>query len=123
MGRSSYKQIVREEKPRVAPIHPIWRGVGFGLMILVPIISYAGSLVLLQQNGINGWFPIPGDLLVSGLGDQLILVKAILTVILMFILYAIMLLFYFIIYALVGPKRYLAPDVAPVKYRYKRKSR
>lgn len=123
MGRSTYKQIVHEEKPRIAPVHPIWRGVGFGLMILVPIISYAGSLVLLQQNRINGWFPIPSDLIVTGLGDSYILIKAILTIALMFVLYAIMLLFYFIIYALVGPKRYQTPDVAPVGYRFKRKSR
>ncbi len=123
MGRSSYKQMGREERPRVTPIHPIWRGVGFGLMVLVPIISYAGGLVLLEQNRINGWFPIPRDLIVIGFGDQYILVKAILTVVLMFILYAIMLLFYFIIYALIGPKRYLAPDVAPIKYRFKKKSR
>src|SRR6266545_4807979 len=40
-------------------LHPVWKVVGYVLMVLIPIISYAGMRILMTQS----WFPIPGDLI------------------------------------------------------------
>ena len=80
-------------------IHPIWRGVGFSMIVLIPIISYAGSIVLIEQNSIRGWFPLPtdilarpGEFLYSLIPDPLLYIKAMLMVALMFVFYLIFLL-------------------------------
>jgi len=52
--------ISREDRQR---IHPVWRGVGFVLMVLIPIISFAAAEVLLDLNGKNNWAPLPTDLI------------------------------------------------------------
>ncbi len=54
--------------------HPIWRGVGFGLMVLLPIISYATALILIGMNNTERWIMIPRDLLVRN-QDPLLLIK------------------------------------------------
>lgn len=61
-GYSSRQTPSREERQK---LHPIWRGVGFAIIILFPIIAYAGMKVLLDLNGKNNWMPIPVDLLMK----------------------------------------------------------
>lgn len=87
---------VREIQKKV---HPVWRGVGFGMMVLIPLISWAGMSVLLEQNGIHGWLPIPVDLLAKPgeflyrfFPDPMIYIKLIITLTIMFILYLIFLI-------------------------------
>jgi len=51
---SNYFEQEKREKSREP--HPVWRGIGFIMMILIPILSFALSDVLLQaarSNGIN----------------------------------------------------------------------
>lgn len=51
---SDYFEKQKREKSREP--HPVWRGIGFIMMILIPILSFAMSDVLLQvgrNNGIN----------------------------------------------------------------------
>jgi hypothetical protein len=52
--------IPREERNK---IHPIWRGIGFLFIIIIPLLGYAASEVLLDLNGKNNWFPLPVDLI------------------------------------------------------------
>lgn len=79
-----HRGISREERKR---IHPVWRGVGCILMILIPIIAFAAGSVLLDMNGRNNWFPLPADLvarpghfLYNYVQDPMIHIKLILTV-------------------------------------------
>ena len=44
-------------------MHPIWRGVGFAFMILIPIISYALARLFLDANVTKQWIVLPKDLL------------------------------------------------------------
>ncbi len=50
----------REDKQRA---HPVWRGVGFAMMILIPVMSFASVSVLLKQNERFAWIPITPDML------------------------------------------------------------
>jgi hypothetical protein len=105
--------------PRKKEIHPIWRGVGFLLIVLTPIMAYAGALVLLDENVKQGWVRIPAELIASGT-DPLLYAKIILTVVLVFLLYIVFSLVTFVLYRLFAPPRYGPYDVPPVHYRGRR---
>lgn len=38
-----------EESKELTRVHPVWRGIGFLLMVVVPIMSFALADILLQQ--------------------------------------------------------------------------
>jgi hypothetical protein len=103
-------------------IHPIWRGIGFALLILAPIMGYAASILLLDLNKVNKWMPIPRDLLISG-SDPYLLIKIIITVVVAFIIFLIFQLFTFFLYKVAGPSRYGPMDVPRVAYRGKKYKR
>lgn len=96
--------------------HPIWRGVGFGLAILTPVIAYSAALILIDANAQNGWVAIPRDL-IAQTGDPLLYVKIILTLVMVFLLYLIFSFITFILYGIFGPPRYGPKDVPPTSYR------
>lgn len=103
-------------------IHPIWRGIGFIFIILIPILSFFGSIVLLDENAKRGWFRIPSDLIVP-LWDPLLGIKLIITIFLMFILYSLFKLVSFIVFGILAPPRYGPFDVPPQRYRGKKRPR
>jgi hypothetical protein len=109
-------------KPRKREIHPIWRGIGFAMAILIPILAYIGSLILLDENSKRGWFAIPRDW-ISPYVEPYFYVKIIFTVMLMFIFYAIFLFITALITRILAPPRYGVYDVPPQRFRGKTKSR
>lgn len=109
-------------QPKKKVIHPIWRGVGFILIILIPVLSYVGTLLLLEENAKSGWFSIPRDL-ISPYVEPYFYVKAILTVVFMFIFYAIFLFITALINRMIAPPRFSVYDVPPQAFRGKKKSR
>lgn len=120
MGKHEFKR--EASKSRKAEIHPIWRGIGFLFMILIPIMSYAGAIVLIQQNSKNGWVPFPFDLVANQshilfklLGDPMIHIKIILMVTLMFLLFSVLAILTFFINSAFGGSRYGPYDLPPVR--------
>lgn len=103
---------------RGTKMHPVWRGVGFALLIILPIISYFGTIVILDANALHGWVKIPGELLASS-SDPMLYVKIILTLTLTFLFFAVFSLIYSIIYGMFAPPRYGPLDVPPASYRGK----
>jgi hypothetical protein len=60
---SKYEQYrIRPQKERRWKIHPIWRGIGCLMLVLVPIISYAAAYIVARANYQNGWVQIPNEL-------------------------------------------------------------
>lgn len=114
--RPQTKKTVKKE------LHPIWRGVGFAMAVLIPILAYIGALIVLEENSKQGWFAIPRDL-ISKYIEPYLYVKVILTAVLMFIFYAIFLFITAIITRVLAPPRYSVYDVPPQTFRGKRKSR
>ena len=106
-------------------IHPVWRGVGFAMIVLIPIISYAAMDVLLKQS----WFPIPVDLIAQPgqflykfLPDPMINIKIMLFIAFLFVFYAIFLLFSFLITSMFGVSERKDPFyVPPVQRRNRRR--
>jgi hypothetical protein len=115
----SNKPKIRNEEKQA---HPIWRGVGFGLMVLLPIISYATALILIGMNNTEHWIAIPRDLLVRN-QDPLLLIKVVLTLMIMAGFAIVLTLIFQILYSIFGPSRYGPTDVPPVAGRFKKYKR
>ena len=60
MGR--YQQYERQTKDRKGGPHPIWRGLGFLLMGLIAVMSYAGANLLVEANKTRGWIAVPAEI-------------------------------------------------------------
>ncbi len=107
----------REKKP-----HAIWRGIGFVMMLIIPVMSWFGSVLLVQYNLQYGWYRIPSDL-ISKVIEPYLYVKIIITIVLMIILFGGYSMIAFLIYRFFGPPRYGPMDVPPVAYRGKQYKR
>jgi hypothetical protein len=112
----------QEEDRKRKGVHPIWRGVGFLLLFLIPVLSYFGMIVLLDENSRKGWVPIQAEWLIKFGPDPLILVKAGVVLALVILLFAVFMFITFLFNSLFAPSRYGPLDVPPASYR-KRKSR
>jgi len=131
MGKYSSSVRQAQGPKKTTEPHAIWRGIGFVFFLLAPILGYFGALTLIQLNKVNGWYRIPSGLyntegveMLGKLGqDPLLFVKALLTVILAFLFFALMQFISFMLYGMFGPKRYGPLDVPPVAIRNKKKSR
>lgn len=60
MGR--YQQYERDIKDEHERPHPIWRGLGFLLMAVIAIMSYAGANLLVEANKTKGWIAVPAEI-------------------------------------------------------------
>ncbi|HNB51751.1 MAG TPA: hypothetical protein PK530_07400 [Anaerolineales bacterium] len=56
---SHYREAEPEHKD---PVNPIWRGIGCLLMIIIPIMSFAVSILLYQAHIPQEYFPLTRDL-------------------------------------------------------------
>lgn len=133
MGR--YMRYERRS-PVKAEIHPIWRGIGCILMVVVPLISYTLMAILTPGVMLTGL--VPHELLgrvqfpdwvyrTSVLGviasyigriDDL-WVKLILFLVILLVLSGIFSFGYTLVFQVIGPPRYTALDAPPPKYKPK----
>jgi hypothetical protein len=103
-------------------VHPIWRGVGFVLMVLSPIMAYATMELFMIENAAKHLIMIPNQLIVAW-QDPYVLVKVIGTLFLTLIYLVAFQLVYFIIMRIFAPPRYGPLDVPPITYKGKQYKR
>ena len=48
-----------QEKPKDKSPHPIWRGIGCILVVVILMMSYATADLLIQENFHQGWVVLP----------------------------------------------------------------
>jgi hypothetical protein len=119
----------RAQQERAKQLHPIWRGVGFALAILIPIISYAATEVLLDANRSSNWFRLPSDIVARPgdflyNGDPWLYLKVACTLAFMFLFYTLFMLITFAVNrATLDPRRTDPFYVPPIKGRVKKHSR
>ena len=115
---SKYNQTYRRPTPKSLPwrVHPIWRGIGCILVILIPIISFAGAKILVQENLEQKWVHIPGELSgsfnVPSVG-QIMFAELAVAVILMVLGFGLLTVAYALIYRVFGPSPYGPMDSPP----------
>jgi hypothetical protein len=126
------RQIKKQEDP-----HPVWRGIGCVMMILIPLISYALAVVFIDLALKANW-PLPYQLLGTPqfpawvwTTPQLVYIvrplasvnnlyaNLFLTVVFMIILGGLFSVLNAVLYRLIGPPRYGPQDVPPPKNRPK----
>lgn len=141
MGKhSSFKSRNAPLTPKHQEVHPVMRGIGCILFVLVPTISY-GTAMLLVNYGIGKW-PIPPSWLgrpsihplllrlqgltpiydfiyrQNNLTANLIFATAIAIVI-----FGVLAILYGFIYKLAGPPQYGPTDEPPIRVKVKRYKR
>jgi hypothetical protein len=121
MGKYQTRITKKEEPSRNSrQIHPIWRGVGFVFMVLIPIMSYAIARLFLDENMAKGWVTFPQNFYLRGTPlPEDIFILIIIVVVLMIILYALLTFFSLIVFRLFAPPRYGPLDVPPISYHGK----
>lgn len=119
MGRyNRYDRQEIEEKPW--EIHPVWRGIGFILIILIPILSYAGAVLFVEANAEQGWFVLPTEF--EGPGWSPFLYAHLLIGVLFAVSgFGLMTIVYSFLYQIIGPPKYGPMDAPPPKKRRRRR--
>jgi hypothetical protein len=124
MGK--YNSISRRESNKKDPqqLPPIWRGIGFAMMIIIPIMSYAGMRVVMDYNQAHNYalFQIPLDLINHKLGgDPYLFIEIGLTLFLMLVLYACLMMFTFVLNRIFIPSQLGPFDVPRVAYKHRKR--
>jgi hypothetical protein len=120
-----------DQKERRWKIHPVWRGIGCALILLIPIMAWYASTLLLQTNlksmlpwdltktiairyssisQIDSVITVINKFIVD---QNLVIGQFIFTVILMVVGFGLLSILYSIFYGIVGPPRYGPLDVPP----------
>lgn len=112
------KYNIRPSREKRWRIHPLWRGVGCLLLIIVPIAAYAGSFILVRENNERHWVEVPREVmgylsLPFDLG-RIYYLNLLVAVALIVVIFALITVLYGIIYSSFGPPRYGPMDSPPV---------
>ena len=138
MGR--YKETIKEVDQKVERPHPIWRGIGCLIIIIVPILSFAAANVsmpfflnrglvpneLLFTPELPRWLwyaPVLAQIIQYLFGRFAIFATLILTFIFIVILGGIFSVIYATMYRIVAPARYGPLDAPPPKVKIKKYTR
>jgi hypothetical protein len=138
---SKYHTYQKKEFVRPYTIHPVWRGIGFLMMVLVPVMAGAAAVIMKDLGFQLGWpfmyeltgtirlpevlYTIPVIRNVALWISSIPNLRAILLFFALFVIVfsGIMSLLYAMIYRLVGPPRYTPLDAPAEKIRAKRYTR
>jgi hypothetical protein len=133
---AKYSQYRKPSKPRAREIHPIWRGIGCLLIIIVPLITYALTVLFIQLLAPTGFLPpwilgkihfpavitrIPVITILAGWlsGINNLIAQIIFFFPLLLLLTGIGVTVYATIYETIGPSPYGDQDVPPGRHRVK----
>ena len=99
-------------------IHPIWRGIGCLFMILIPILAYAGAVVIIREDLSRGWMPVPPEfaraVTIPLVGSvSYLLARLVVAVILALAGFVLLTILYSLLYGFLGPSRYGPLDATP----------
>jgi hypothetical protein len=96
------RRVAKDPGPAV---HPIWRGIGCILIIVVPGLSFIIATILISNRATIPWFEIPQDLIVSVFKDPLLLVKIFYTAVISLLIFFLIALVTFTLDRIVNPKK------------------
>ncbi len=98
-------------------MHPIWRGIGLIMLVVIPVFSYLIALALVNANNVSHWILYPAVMIFPKIWDPYIVVKVMITSIMIFVLYGIFTFISALFYRGFGPPRYGSTDVPPEQIR------
>lgn len=64
---SKYARFDRRPHPKERPwtVHPIWRGIGCLMFLIIPLMSYAGAVLIVESNLLRRWIVMPPELMMT----------------------------------------------------------
>ena len=138
---SKYSKYQKQPKDIKPVMHPIWRGIGCLMAIILPVLSYLAAIEYINTGITKGW-PIPKGLLgfvkfpvwvwkipiLENLFYPIATIRnfyAILffTIVFLILISGILSFLYSILYRIVGPPVLSPVDAPPIKNRKVKKSR
>lgn len=138
---SKYHTFQKKEFVRPYTIHPVWRGIGFLMMVLVPVMAGAAAVIMKDLGFQLGWpflyeltgtirlpevfYAIPVIRNIAYWISSIANLRAILLFFALFVIVfsGIMSLLYAMIYRLIGPPQYTPLDAPAEKIRARRYTR
>ncbi len=140
MGKYS-SHVRKAPVPRNRGVHPVMRGIGCVMIIIVPILAY-GSAILLVNYGVSQGWPIPPNWLgaptfhpllwrLQGLATVLtflqsqtnLIANLVFAIVITIVIGGIMSMIYGYIYTIFGPPRYGPTDAPPERIKVKKYTR
>jgi hypothetical protein len=106
-----YSDRDKEADKEKGKTHPIWRGIGLILIVIVPVISYIAATIIIDNRNSIKWLIIPEDVVAANLADPLLFVKIIYAVIISLLLFFLLAIVTFVLNSLLGPSKYGPYDV------------
>lgn len=127
-GRFASREI---EAQRPWKIHPIWRGIGCVMAVLIPLLSYAGAVVLVQENATRSkpWIPTlwalmhPVKIPIINYNLPILAAELVVSLALMLVGFALLMVLYSILYSMLGPSRYGPLDSPPIREPVRRSAK
>jgi hypothetical protein len=140
MGKyTSYSR--QKPKPRNLGVHPVVRGIGCIMMVVVPILAYGLAIMLVQYGVARGW-PVPREWLgrpniprfllgienLTPLWNFLaaqnnLIANLVFALVLTVLIGGLMSILYGYVYTLFGPPKYGPQDAPPIRVKVKRYKR
>jgi len=125
---TKYSQYLRgpQSKSRPWQVHPIWRGIGCVLLVVMPVMAYAGAVLLVEANRRENWLPLAPALMqpirLPWIGIIPHLIATLLTaLVLLLVGFAVLMAVYALVYRFAGPPQYGPLDAPPETWRKKRR--
>jgi hypothetical protein len=126
MGKFDRYEKTRLPTERPWKIHPIWRGIGCLMLILIPIVSYAAADIFLDYAPGWGLFPRASEIYskidLNYIVLPISLGQVIFTILFMVMGFVIFTTVYAFVYRVAGPPKY-GPTDAPPPRRVKKRRR
>lgn len=121
MGK--YTRLSRQLPPKTPPwrIHPIWRGIGCILFLILPIIAFLAANLLLEMNSERGWVAVPPELTNSFTVPQVdytisnFFATLMLTALILLLGFGLIMVVYSLIFSILGPPKYGPMDAPPIR--------
>lgn len=106
-------------------VHPIWRGIGLVMLVLLPLISFAAAVLIIRANQEQKWFSTPEEFSgyfetpqLASLAPELERVYYMdlgLTFVFVVLGFGIFTVIYSFMWGQLGPSRYGPVDSPPIK--------
>ncbi len=141
MGKYSSLSQMRPPKPAPKGPHPLWRGIGCLMILLVPAISISSAYLTIEYAIANKW-PVPYQLMGSARLPEIFYstpglstifsplsdipnfyANALLSIIYMILIGGVISVIYAAVYGMVGPSRYGPMDAPPTGVKVKKYKR
>ena len=115
----------QQPKPVKKEIHPVWRGIGCLMMILIPVMAYAAADLVMQMGPEKGWFPYSPEIY-NNIQWKFISLPFSLGIVLFTLFFTVFgfvvfSLVYAVIYRVAGPPHYGPTDSPPIRKKKKKR--